>query len=705
MPEPLLQIILNPPVRGITEPWQSVTASFPSDAPRQGTQQGASGWWIDPDATTLTLLPWNLDETFSASAANVPRLRLAQFDAFLPPGWSGHDTASWQEAAGNFPTDYFLLSDGSDEILQTKYVYEKNRGFLLRFKAFGTSNNVYQVCQVWFGQYKLCIGSDGLCKLYDIADETTPRMEGRIAAPGSNLTKQDVQLLILPYRRREILFLSQAGHFRYIDDRLKADTKADSAYAITTARAFAIRFPYCKAQFQVTPLTYYSAAAWESQPYLFTRAPKAGVTPVGEIAGDTWHGTGLIGQVEKSDHSGAFVADGNEMMFSYALAMSSGTQHTHSPMAYFARFSVEGTATVTTNVSTDITADVLPGLTLKLDEDFTQDELTFQIKNPEDNNVNGMYGTVVSVRFDGNEYWRGIVTETKYGLQPVAGAEIGQVTCRNWFAERLKNTRMAAAGTFNELSHPDAMEYLFEFCGIDPDHEIIMDADTNVLRGVKDSEQDGKETDDWKPNDGDTALDWAQKIREEFTGDWILDTYYQGGLASLRYVSWQAKSKTSARTFYPDGSVSPSEWEKWARECDLSVIPPECNELWVVGCTDLGQPIACMYYDKDSQNPDLPPESRPYNWIGERRLAIVRRTCLRDMDTLKLACRNISREVMRSIRTASIEAEWRPGVWRNDVVHLEPYGDYRVKSMTITFSAEFEAAQYRACKYELEALE
>ena len=167
----------------------------------------------------------------------------------------------------------------------------------------------------------------------------------------------------------------------------------------------------------------------------------------------------------------------------------------------------------------------------------------------------------------------------------------------------------------------------------------------------------------------------------------------------MRYRDEENLPTTPIKTLYLDATVTPGEWEKWARECKYAMLEPEANEIWLRGCNDRGQPIICIYLDKNSQDAQLPVGERPLNWLGIRELGYKGLPFIRTMDGLRYACMRLAKKVTRATQIATWTAEWRPGTWRHDVIELSGVGNYRITDMRIRFQLETTGFVLRPCEY------
>ena len=194
-------------------------------------------FWLDPTQSTLMLMPLQLKAEFSQSPATPARLRKTAFDL---------TSASWEEIERIFGGNYFLLSNKTDEQVTTKTTYPKNQGFWLSFYCFGSPGQAYQIVECEFGgssstdRYKLQIDSNGKCILYKGSERVGT---GYLSNLTNNVVGRQVDLLILPYRRRQILFYSNIGPgWVHTDWTMSADYR-EAGYEITKADRFYFKFP------------------------------------------------------------------------------------------------------------------------------------------------------------------------------------------------------------------------------------------------------------------------------------------------------------------------------------------------------------------------------------------------------------------------------------------------------------------------------
>jgi hypothetical protein len=137
----------------------------------------------------------------------------------LLPGWpeavkfrSGDysSPAGWEEQQVRASGDWFMHSTGPVTPLSLAYTFPANTGWFIEFRAYAIPKSLPEpIFDFAFGQYfQIIIGSDGRMDLYDKRIGTSvPCGSGNIANFNS-FVNEDVQLLVLPFRRQQLLVWS-----------------------------------------------------------------------------------------------------------------------------------------------------------------------------------------------------------------------------------------------------------------------------------------------------------------------------------------------------------------------------------------------------------------------------------------------------------------------------------------------------------------
>ena len=713
MPEEILRVVLDAPRQAVKTHGDATHFLVNTVSQLADSDQDAYHWWIDPTRHVLMLKPLQLETDFSISADTVPRLVKTDFDYSV-------SADNWQEVSYRFTGDTFLINNGTDETVTTKTTYERNRPFWFSFYVHGQRNDVYLVVQLTFGAYRLDIYSNGKCDLYDISSGEVFCASGNFGLrQGDTLNQQLVDLMILPYKRRSILFWSNKGWWVYDDYRLSAAKSETGDYTITSAAKFSFRFPSSKAFCQFMPVRFQPIMEFLTGVNSFGHAPSATQTITSEVSTDAFEEAmtaGIHGYVALLEEDGVttFVPDGtlhNIRLRWTVQAWDEAAPPSPLPLysdwtgfIYGANVGFPFEVDETEDNSLDITDDILE-ISLDIPDNIEGESLTVKLKNadqygPEASpGIENLSHRQVQVFIGTAEIWRGVTGDTWREESANPDASIGGFQAKSIYSDLLQRSALTDTGTFGGMTHLDAMQFLTDYVGIP---ESLLQFETEVSPDLipitEQCEARNKERNAWRPELGDSCWQWARRIND-FKADWILDSYTSGGFYLLRYTNEASLSATPVKTLYLDASTTPGEWQKWVRECKYALIEPEVNEIWARACTDRGETIIAIFRDDDSQNPMLALEERADNWLGLRQLGYVPMPHIRTMADLVIACKGLARKFSKAVHLATWTAQWTPGMWRNDVVELSGVGNYRITDMRIRFQLETEGMVLRPCEF------
>lgn len=258
--------------------------------------------WRDPARGTVMLLPWQFDPDFKTT--NTGLLRRLLLEDWVNDG--GSVSTNWEaSAAFGVPTDTFLFAKTIGERLTTVKKWPYNQGFFLRTYAYGGYGGRATMLELEWGlpdletspQYKMILRFDGSFDLekYDPVTNTRPVVFTGYITPETkdrqNLQQRYFELMILPYRRNEILIWSSLGAYPVWEDttrdgegqlwidplipnageyRGNEDDGAphegygdagDKEWVITEYGQFGIKYPSSKGYFQLTPVSFKCSGA------------------------------------------------------------------------------------------------------------------------------------------------------------------------------------------------------------------------------------------------------------------------------------------------------------------------------------------------------------------------------------------------------------------------------------------------------------
>jgi hypothetical protein len=138
----------------------------------------------------------------------------------LQPGWATHtkfmagdfgSPTGWENQQVRGTNDFWQHNSKSNvTALGLNYSFPANVGWFLEFRGYAVPKSLPgPILDMSFGQnFQLVISSDGTADLYDLRQGTTSAIGTGNIANGKSFVNQDVSLVILPYRQKQILIWS-----------------------------------------------------------------------------------------------------------------------------------------------------------------------------------------------------------------------------------------------------------------------------------------------------------------------------------------------------------------------------------------------------------------------------------------------------------------------------------------------------------------
>ena len=361
---------------------------------------------------------------------------------------------------------------------------------------------------------------------------------------------------------------------------------------------------------------------------------------------------------------------------------------THSPTVY--RVSMTVTEEIRDPYSSvnDITPLMTKG-TLRVGEPG-QTRLDLELKDPE--TIEGI-DTISNVQVsldEGDDQWFAGFTKTPTFEPGPGGVDRLRVGCLDWWA-RAMNTRLTSEQAFDGQLHQDVISLLATKCGFDGYADI--DDDTVRLPYANRDDEFA-----FQPENGEPIAEFMQSIRDEFS-QWDLDTkptkYWSGSLQGTYHYALCYKDPSTAYTASKatfDPTAAGSGTSGAANPITREYIPPEANEVWVIGFDSQERPIVAYYVDYDSQNSTLAPAARPTNWTGERWPVIYIHPGLRTLTDVQYVCSMFALRTTLARERVEFGSQWVPEATRGDWVFVvgDGFGYYQVESFEVEFNIESE---------------
>jgi hypothetical protein len=672
--------------------------------------------WIDPITKTLMLRPGPLyPEWYTSNSGLTAKLAPGDLTATDPDAWyTAADYKLGDVAAGPWIASRGVAPGG----LITNTTWFKNRAMYVSCFAYGAGDNFELVSMGW-NPDPTYLESVAL-RLYSSGDMEVWKNGDRVglynisgALVGDQKTNVNIDLLLIPCRRRELLVVSRQGNgFSHIFEDIAED---DEAPIITPEAKFWVNFAQAKAQVQIAAINFPGTGYATSEQYQLGDAP--GGTRTLETftnkafsggSGKAWMIYGDPSFVDdetttkatliKADNTGAFVANGTNKDCRIKVTINDGNLDPitpYTPFIYGAQVAYAST-NADTDASEEVTVDsYCEELSIDVPDDASDITFRVQLLRPDALQA----ADVAKLKRINNRPAKlersGIVWIDGQGESPSFEQSTTDNTQRLVleFRDRWKSLEtymFKDRVPLDGINLVDALKFILKRVGL-TDSDFDMDPVDFIIEAIP-----GPEAGDFNVviKVGDTAADWVQRLIENYAA-----TYEYGFRPSESGVKFIFKAEATLSSvdfvyeLWPtiqeaiDAGKSREEAYKYVyKEYEEETLPPAANDIRVTGWDPRARrAIQSHYPDLDSQDPTLPPSSRPDNWMGEKLLFGI----VDGSITSQAVCDRVAEqchdrltpvEVVGRIKCQlMIQANEVP-VWRTHDIWLHGKGRYRVRS-------------------------
>lgn len=692
---------------GLFEPEDTSVRPTVGWSPRWGSTSGGElTTWVDPATGTLMLRPAPMSIGWDTANTGIyARLGKANF--------TFNDSTKWVEAdmAGTGYSKFLQLKDSaagsSDRTGVTTSTYAKNRGFYVAFFAYSWNDakSIALKCG-WNSSASDASGvsirvyGGGVCEVLK---------DGVVIGKGSLVGKREddagqsvnnsvVSVVLIPFRKRELLVVSNlGGSFTVLFDDID---EADTDPAITAATNFWFDVPSGAISIEVAPLSYPSSGWRASIPSEKNDAPGGGEVPTFTVLKGA-NGTVTGSLVLRSDATVTFAPDG--VTKSWRVRADLAGDGTYTPFVYAILAEFPPIVEYTSGAyEQDITSYVVD-LSIDVPESPEGVRVEFTIKSPDEIDPgNALKLTSLAGRPYKIKYGELDLIEGRLG-PPRVKLGIDDATTRVQFEggdlwQWLETCVFTEEVPLDGLYLHEAVEFLLRSAAI-PDSVWTVETSGVLISGPEGAGSRG----DWqaKIEVGDTAADWMRKLHESYAATWHYGFYPTAAGIQFLFVSPETLGEISLIELYesiddvPAATLYP--WRFVCRTVDTHDLQPEANRIIVTGL-DLRtrRPIQVTYNDFDSQDPTLDPLSRPDNWLGD--LApygfvselLTSQSLCEDAADLLAKRLTVQRHFWEIEAELLIDDSTDLPLWRGDALTI---GDdvYRVLAVSISVNKDSEA--------------
>lgn len=681
-----------------------------------------SNTYVDPVTLSSMLLPAPRSAAWSTNGTgNNARYRLSDYVL----------TASkWVEDPILFASDWWIkgkdASGNPGEAVKTVASQPRNGGMYLAWYAANASQQDWIQMECGYGAdpsnpsthpISLRIWSSGKVEVYrygvyqndvNISGNQTPQQTANTFT----------DLLIIPFRRREVLLLSNRGGggtclFPDIDG-------STTDPEIVPSVPFWWYVPSGLAKVQCAPLKYASSGYICGIESYFRLPPATGSTAESLVACDANGGTVTAQLVDPSNVGTSFTPDGIKTVARVRLNLSGDSSH--SPTAYAAHMAFPGTVKSTPDAATALD-DWTVKLSLSVTDSPSDNRIASELKAPQEiidagvANLLTISNRPVEFRLtDGAAYklaFAGRSEPIRYILAPNDGARRVHLEARDhWKA--FEHCLFSDPVPLDGQNIITAFRYLCHVAGFEDSDLDFEELDFDL------PSSDAPSKGDWSVEIkvGDTVADWLQRLHDDYMATWFMGWVPTATGFKFRLKSPEGLGSVPALTLYAtagdaiaSGVARVNIPRHIYRAYNDEVLEPEANDIWVTGL-DLRtrRPIQAHKANLASQDPTTPVHLRA-QWLGEIRKYGLFDPTICSQDALERAATILYdrltpyRFIAEFVSDFLIKEDGTP-LWRGDVVTLDGLGDYRIKGFSAEYVKEPKTSDsyWRPTRYTAELL-
>lgn len=692
--------------------------------------------FVDPVTATGMLMPSLFDPQWSAtSAGRFARLRKSDYTLTTPNAWVEFDR-------GRCVGDYYLHSQGTNEAAIVTSPFERNRGVFLSVYNYSVGNETKRIIldcgwnpvsvETEFPDLGIRFFSNGEIEIYrnGVLDGTgalrgeQPNVFDGSQQPGETANRT-LDIMILPFRRREVLIVTNQGTgFSHVVQGIAEDDEDPTIHAEGN---FFWHVPEGKATVQCAKATFAPSGYLTAVHTVFLEAPETGEIPESLIFADLYGGDVTASLVARADPDSPFIPDGDKRECRIKLDVTGVTGFT--PNIYGAQVYFNPLFARTPNEEVELveTGNVVTA-TLSVPASHTDVELSVTLNSPDDLEfgdaqialLRDIENRPISVRLGDIPIIDGFGENPEFrsgraGLDSVSSVVIN--VRDSW--QRLHEYIFSDVVPLDGMNLADAFEFIAKTAGFD-DAEIDIDPIDFDLP-TSGTNYDGEFAVTIRV--GDRAADAINKLHQTYCPLFFIGVVPTETGPVLRIKDNELLSWTPDITIYPTiedarialvGSAEWSDadfrryasahvWKSYKRDS----IALETNEIWVQGFDHrVRKPILVRVQNNESKDPELSKTDRPMTWLGAPRKYAWTDPTL----TTKSSVIRAARVLCKRLFPRRYFVEWESDfliksngvpIWRGDVVELFDHELVRVVSLSGEFRKEpfHDAWHYRPFRY------
>lgn len=687
-------------------------------------QSFRSNCYVDPITGTGMLIPSLFDPQWSqTSAGRFARIRKSEYSLGTPSAWVEFDR-------GRCPGDYYLHAQGTNEPAIVSSPFERNRGVFLSLYNYSVGNETRrQILDCGWTPVNsetpdpdlgLRFYSDGDVEIWrngrldgygDIRSRGRGDFEG--SQQGGESANRSIDIMILPFRRREVLVVTnQGGGFSHVLQDIAED---DDDPTIHDIGQFFWQVHEGKATVQCAKATFAPSGYLTAVHSVLTAAPETGETPSFLVFADLYGGEVEPSLVLRADPDQAFIPDDEATECRIRVDLTGITGFT--PNLYGVQAAFDPIIVETPDEAVEIVSDgYVVSAQLDVPANPTDAEMRLTINKPDELEfgahevalLKDIENRPVLVSLDDLPIIDAWGETPSWILGSREEDRLSQVSLSlrdSW--QRLHEYIFSDPTPLDSMNLSEAFEFLAKTAGFDESEIDIDPIDFDLPTGG--TTYEGEFVNMIRP--GDRASDWWEKLHSTYC-----PLFFYGVVPTATGPMLKLKDNTLLST-EPDITIyatveeakehligDPSEWEdpEFRRDFAARVfrkyreesIALETNEIWVQGYDHREEkPILCRVRNEESQDPELAKGDRPKTWLGTIRKYAWTDPTLTTQEALIRAARVLCKRLFPRRYFVEWESEFLlkddgVPIWRGDVVELFGKRVVRVISLSGQFRKE-----------------
>lgn len=714
-----------------------------------GTENPYSNTWLSPVCDTTILLPKCLEEPWATlSSGDYAKLPLSAFTVATGAQWVEKQD---QAIAGPWLT---IQDTAFNEPAITTATIGKNRGVYVAYYSAGSGTGYWQFA---------CGFNDtpdylqGTSLRFHSHGHAEARINGKLikksgftTVSSAQLVKQErseqgrnthntlVELLILPYRRQDILVysISHGGGFYFTNEDV--DPYADDIEIIPDTN-FWFDSISGLTQVMVAPLVFNTSGYRTSRNMSFFEAPTVEDTkeefPLNSwnladrsffpYADKAYHGTQSVTCTLQDEDLNEFVADdpgdGTGKSICNVKVELSTTDKNYTPFFYgvSAGYTLQVGDTDDSEEADAINYVNLASLTVG--DRFKDTSLSFTVHKPKElsqiiSGLDVQENRPIAITIDGITYLDGVnkFDENKLGMNDLTSRITFDAFTRASF---LHNYRFVERFSFDGWQFRDAIIFLVKLMGYKPGNIDVAEYDLEL------NYQNCATADEFtlEVQVNDTALYWLETLFEKFAGTW----YYGERPTLADGISFYAYPPEDLGTdpvitLYSTLEEAMSYESLYIDEARLRVFRSlktvplvlEANDLRITGYNPRTDKVIQTYsIDYESQRINTKPSLRPVNWRGEILRAGITDGLINNQATCDEVCEIVANRVfvpryIHTIECTLLRDELNVPYWKGIPIKLvsdEHSIDVVTRIQSFSFEMNFQSKNdwFDKCNYLL----